>query len=251
MPVQFQHEEFGNIRVIEIDGEPWFVGKDMADALGYKNSRKALNDHVDGDDVTNRYPIPDALGRTQHTTIINESGMYSLILSSKLPSAKEFKRWVTSSVLPSIRKRGAYITDETLDRILDSPLFATNLFQVMAEERKKNKELNQRLKDFMPKVSYHDAILMTRNAVPISVIAKDYGMSAMAFNRLLGDMEIQYKVGKTWLLRQQYAAMGYTKSRTYYVNETIAVMHTQWTQKGRLFLYEKLKEYDIWPLMEQ
>lgn len=102
----FSNSEFGNIRTVTIDGEPWFVGKDIAEALGYSNSRKALIDHVDNEDkgVTNRY----TLGGTQNLTIINESGLYSLIFGSKLDSAKKFKRWVTSEVLPAIRKSGHY-----------------------------------------------------------------------------------------------------------------------------------------------
>jgi prophage antirepressor-like protein len=108
----FNNQEFGEIRAIEIEGEPWLVGKDVAEKLGYTNTNKAILDHVDGDDLTIRYPILDSLGRKQEVTIINESGLYSLILGSKLPTAKKFKHWVTSEVLPSIRKHGAYITEE-------------------------------------------------------------------------------------------------------------------------------------------
>ena len=113
---------FGDIRAIEKDGEPWFVGKDVAVALGYANTRKAIADHVDDEDkgVTKC----DTLGGEQNVTIINESGLYSLVLSSKLPSAKQFKRWVTAEVLPSIRRHGAYATAPTLERIIAQPEFA-------------------------------------------------------------------------------------------------------------------------------
>lgn len=104
----FKNSEFGEIRTITKDGEPWFVGKDVATVLQYANTSKAINDHVDSDDLTNRYPIIDSMGRTQEVSLINESGLYSLIFSSKLPKAKEFKHWVTSEVLPSIRKTGTY-----------------------------------------------------------------------------------------------------------------------------------------------
>ena len=103
----FNNEEFGQIRTIEVNGEPWFVGKDIAQALQYSDTRKAVVMHVDEDDRTN-CPIIDSLGREQDTTVINESGMYALIMSSKLPKAKEFKHWVTSEVLPAIRKTGYY-----------------------------------------------------------------------------------------------------------------------------------------------
>ena len=103
----FKSEEFGEIRTVEICGEPWFVGKDVAETLGYERPTKAVSDHVDGED-RDEVPIQDPIGRMQNTAIINESGLYSLILSSKLPSAKAFKRWVTSEVLPSIRKQKHY-----------------------------------------------------------------------------------------------------------------------------------------------
>lgn len=105
------HPEFGDLRTVEIDGEPWFVGKDVAAALGYNEPHKAIQRHVDKDDGMKR-PVTDSTGRRQETWLINESGLYSLILSSKLPSAKEFKHWVTAEVLPSIRKNGAYIRNQ-------------------------------------------------------------------------------------------------------------------------------------------
>lgn len=107
----FNNTEFGEIRSMTINGEPWFVGKDIAAALGYSNPRKAIGDHVDQEDKTDGVTIRDSIGREQNPVIINESGMYSLILSSKLEGAKRFKRWVTSEILPSIRKTGAYATD--------------------------------------------------------------------------------------------------------------------------------------------
>lgn len=103
----FNNSEFGELRTVTIDGEPWFVGKDVAMALGYTNPLKAVRDHVDNEDIDD-VPIQDPIGRMQKTLIINESGLYSLILSSKLPTAKRFKRWVTAEVLPTLRKTGSY-----------------------------------------------------------------------------------------------------------------------------------------------
>lgn len=130
------HPEFGNLRTIEIDGEPWFVGKDVAAALGYTKERNALDKHVDKDDALKR-GVTDSMGRTQQMTIINESGLYSLILSSKLPSAKEFKHWVTSEILPSIRKNGAYIRNQ--ENMTPSEIVARGLIaaQKIIEEREK------------------------------------------------------------------------------------------------------------------
>lgn len=113
----FKNEQFGEVRVMEHNGEPWFVGKDIAEILGYERSTKAVADHVDPED-RNAVPIQDSIGRMQNTPIINESGLYSLILSSKLPQAKQFKRWVTSEVLPSIRKHGTYMTPEKIEEVL-------------------------------------------------------------------------------------------------------------------------------------
>lgn len=130
------HPEFGNLRTIEIDGEPWFVGKDVAAALGYTKERNALDKHVDKDDALKR-GVTDSMGRTQQMTIINESGLYSLILSSKLPSAKEFKHWVASEVLPSIRKNGAYIRNQ--ENMTPAETVARGLIaaQKIIEEREK------------------------------------------------------------------------------------------------------------------
>lgn len=130
------HPEFGELRTVEIDGEPWFVGKDVAAALGYTKERNALDKHVDKDDALKR-GVTDSMGRTQQMTIINESGLYSLILSSKLPSAKEFKHWVTSKVLPSIRKNGAYIRNQ--ENMTPAEIVARGLIaaQKIIEEREK------------------------------------------------------------------------------------------------------------------
>jgi len=183
--------------------------------------------------------------------IINESGLYSLILSSKLTSAKRFKRWVTNEVLPSIRKHGAYATSDTLDEMLRDPKFADALIRKLAEERKKTAALEELTEELAPKALYCDLILQSRNAVPVSLIAKDYGMTATAFNRLLHGFGIQYPLAGTWLLYKEYAGRGYTHTRTYRVNDLTSAMHTCWTQKGRLFLYEYLKGWGILPLIEK
>jgi Prophage antirepressor len=246
----FENTEFGKIRVITIDGQPWFVGKDITDILGYTNSRKALIDHVDAEDK-NTVTIRDGIPGNPNKTIVNESGLYSLILSSKLPQAKAFKRWVTAEVLPTVRKHGAYATSDTLDDMLRNPKFAEALIRKLAAEREKTAALEDLAEELAPKALYCDLILQSKNAVPVSLIAKDYGMSATAFNRLLYGFTIQYPVAGTWLLYQEYAGRGYTHTRTYRVNDSTSAMHTCWTQKGRLFLYETLKSCGILPLIEK
>lgn len=162
----FENAEFGQVRTVTIDNEPWFVGKDVATALGYSNSRKALADHVQEDDkgVTKC----DTLGGKQDLTIINESGLYALIFGSKLESAKRFKHWVTSDVLPSIRKHGVYAVDE----LINNPEMAIKAFTALKEEREKNKVLiadNQRMK---PKEIFADAVASSKTSILIGDLAK-------------------------------------------------------------------------------
>ena len=242
----FEHEEFGKVRVIEINGEPWFVGKDVSDILGYVNSRKVLSDHVDAEDKL-AYRFVTA-GQNRTMTVINESGLYSLILSSKLPQTKAFKRWVTSEILPSIRKHGAYITEDTLSQMLGSPEFTGALLDALAEEHAKNIVLIDKVEELAPKAMYFDCVLHSSNAIQTSIIAKDYGMSAVTFNRLLHDLGIQYRIGGTWLLYREYANKGYTKTKTFYTPSGDSVIHTYWLQRGRRFLYEKLAAVGIYPL---
>lgn len=139
----FKNPEFGEIRTVELAGEPWLVGKDVAEALGYSNPRDALDRHVDNEDKAT-VGIHDG-SQSRNMTIINESGLYSLVLSSKLPGAKKFKRWVTSEVLPSIRKHGAYMTSDTIDKMINSPEFGIKLLTALRDEQDKRKALETEL----------------------------------------------------------------------------------------------------------
>lgn len=248
----FNNAEFGSVRTTVIDGEPFLVGKDVAEILGYRDTSDALKRHVDEEDKLTRC-FTDS-GQNREMYIINESGLYSLILRSQLPKARKFKRWVTSEVLPAIRRHGMYAIDE----ILENPDLAIAALTQLKEERKRRKELelttaiqNQQIAELKPKASYYDLILQNRNTVPVTQIAKDYGMSGRRFNELLHDLGIQYKFRKTWLLYQHYADLGYTQSKTFAIDAEKSVMHTYWTQKGRLFLYDLLKNEGILPLIEQ
>ena len=248
----FNSAEFGSVRTTTVNGEVMFVGKDVADILGYTNTPKAIRDHVDDEDkLTERIVLS---GQNREVIFINESGLYSLILSSKMPNAKKFKHWVTAEVLPAIRKNGMYAIDE----ILENPDLAIATLTKLKEEREKRKQLEcqtriqrQQIAEMQPKASYYDLILQNKNTVPITQIAKDYGMSGRKFNELLHELGVQYKFRKTWLLYQQYAGHGYTQSHTYAINENRSVMHTCWTQKGRFFLYDLLKRESILPVIEQ
>ena len=257
--VQNYNFEGNDVRTLSMDGEPWFVGKDIASALEYKKTRNAIERHVDEEDKqTLTWRDCSETGRTKiwvgndhsNKVIINESGMYSLIMGSKLESAKRFKRWVTSEVLPSIRKHGAYITDNTLDNLLSDPDTAIKLFTELKNERNARQLAESTIKEQQPKVSYYDAVLQSKSLMTVTQIAKDYGMSARALNSKLSELGIQFKQADQWFLYSKYQDLGYTQSKTY-TNDKVTRLNTQWTQKGRLFLYEQLKKIDILPVVEQ
>lgn len=259
----FENKEFGQIRTVSINNEPWFVGKDIAVILGYSNSSKAVSNHVDDEDknfvmldITDSQNGNMPIGKSK-TAIINESGLYSLILSSKLPTAKKFKRWITHEVLPSIRKHGVYAVDE----VLENPDMLISALQELKAERAKKKELemtvavqNQQIQEMQPKASYYDVVLNCKDLISTSAIAKDYGKSAIWMNRYLHDKGVQFKQGDIWLLYQKYAEKGYTNTKTHSYpaddGEIHTKVHTYWTQKGRIFLYDLLKADGILPLIE-
>lgn len=252
----FENSEFGAVRTVTIDNVPYFVGKDVAVILGYKNPQEAIRDHVDDDDKG----VSEILtpGGKQMMPIINESGLYSLIILSKLPTAKKFKKWVTSEVLPAIRKYGLYATKE----LIANPEIAIAAFTALKEEIEKSKTLeeqiavqNQQLAELQPKASYYDVILNCKDLVSISTIAKDYGWSAKRMNNYLHESGIQFKQGGIWLLYQKYAECGYTQTKTHTLNgkkgDIHSKIHTYWTQQGRLFIYDLMKKDGFLPNIEK
>lgn len=256
----FNSSEFGQVRTVTIDGEPWFIGKDVATILGYERTADAIRAHVDEDDKgVGEIQTP---GGKQKIVIINESGLYSLVLSSKLPTAKKFKHWITSEVLPAIRRHGAYMTPEKIEEALLNPDMLIKLATELKAEReaRKHAELEaasakQVIGELKPKADYTDRILSSKGTVTTTAIAKDYGMSATGFNKLLHELHVIYKIGKQWFLYAKYQAKGYTHSKTFDFVHTDGKpdcnMQTEWTQKGRLFLYEFLKSHDILPMIER
>lgn len=253
----FNNAEFGSVRSLMVNGEPYFVGRDVAKILGYANPNDAIAKHVDEEDKG--VAKCDTLGGIQELTVINESGLYSLILSSKLPSAKRFKRWVTSEILPAIRKHGVFVMDDIVnntDALIEAlQAFKAERLQRMALEEE-NAVQKQQLVEMKPKASYYDVVLNSPDLVSITEIAKDYGWSAQKMNEYLHVHGIQFKQGnKIWLLYQKYAEKGYTctKTHTYPGNdgEIHTKVHTYWTQKGRLFIYDLLKSDGILPNVEK
>ena len=243
----FAFEGTDEIRTLLINDEPYFVGKDVAEVLGYKNTPKAIRDHIDEEDKrTERIVHP--LGGQQDTWLINESGLYSLILKSKLPSAKKFKRWVTSEVLPTIRKHGMYATEE----LLNNPDLLIRIATQLKEERTNRLIAEQRVNELQPKADYYDKILANKSLMTISVIAKNYGMSANKMNQTLHKLGVQYKQGKTWLLYSKHQDKGWTHTEMLEVAGTDKLQpSTKWTQKGHIALYELLKKNDILPTIER
>lgn len=255
----FKNAEFGSVRTLTLDEKTWFVGKDVATALGYAKPENAIAVHVDDEDKTTTLIQGDGSNYKSKAILINESGLYALILSSKLPTAKRFKRWVTSEVLPAIHRHGVYAVDE----VLDNPDMLIAALTELKVERAKAKALeqtvavqHQQITEMKPKASYYDVVLNCKDLVAISVIAKDYGWSANRMNKYLHKKGVQYKQGgKIWLLYQKYAEMGYTSTKTHSYpagdGDMHSKTHTYWTQKGRLFIYDLLKADGILPTMER
>lgn len=259
--------EFGQLEIMLIDGKEYFPATESARMLGYKNPQKAIKDHCKAPGVTicsvgvvtgKKADGSDAVQQVEKK-FIDEGNLYRLIVKSTLSVAERFERWVFDEVLPDIRKYGMYASESLLDDIIKNPDLGVKLFTEYKEAKEKAKRLElenaqnkQIIGELRPKASYYDLILQNKSVVPISVIAKDYGFSARKFNSLLHELGVQYKMGKTWLLYQKYAEMGYTQSRTHAIDADRSIMHTYWTQKGRLFLYEQLKrEKGLVPLIER
>lgn len=267
----FENAEFGSVRTVTINGEPWFVASDVCKALDIGNPSQAIS-RLDDDEkvtLTTNEGHSGKLGGAQMLNVISEAGLYSLILKSRKPEAKAFKRWITHEVIPDIRQYGMYAANDFLDKALGNPDNWIRMLTEYSAVKKENETLklktveqkeviksqNNQITLMKPKATYYDLVLQTKNAVNITTIAKDYGLSAVTLNKKLHDYGVQYKQGGTWLLYQQYADMGYTKTKTgVYTNkagEEYASVHTQWTQKGRMFIYEILKEHGILPKMEE
>ena len=261
----FNNETFGNVRVKMINDEPWFMGRDVCKALGYVNNRKALMDHVDEEDKKDGVEIRDSIGRVQKGIVINESGLYSLILRSKRDSAKEFKRWITSEILPVIRKTGGYVNndemfintylpnaDEQTKIMFKSSLTAirelNGKIDTLNGEIKKLdgqvSELGNKVEVMTPKAEYYDDVLQSEGLVSITTIAKDYGKSALWMNNFLHQHKVQFKQNNTWVLYAKHSGKGYTKSKTYYNEKTGRSKVTMyWTQKGREAIDRMMKYY--------
>lgn len=248
----FNNEEFGNVRTVTIDNEPWFVGKDVAEALGYSNTRDALATHVVYEDkrIIQRSEIATLENHIPKSALpmdfvsanipnrgliaINESGLYALIFGSKLESAKRFKHWVTSEILPSIRKNGIYATDNVIDNILNNPDFGIELLTKLKEEREARVKAEQT-----------NAILMHVNKTYTATeIAKELGLrSAIQLNKILEKLHIQFKVNDTWVMCSDYSQLGYEEIKQEVLDSGRVIYHRRITQLGREFIINKVREF--------
>ena len=246
----FQNSQFGNLEILTIEGKEWFPAIQVAEILGYTNPHKAVRDHTKKRGVTIRSVI-DKLGRKQNKKFIDEGNLYRLITRSKLPQADEFEEWVFEDVLPSIRKHGLYATDNVIEQTIQNPDYIIHVLTEFKKEREGRLVAEQQVNELKPKATYYDLVLQNKSLLSVSKIAKDYGMSARSLNKLLHSLGVQYKQGDIWLLYAKYQDKGYTHTSTYALDEEHSKVTTKWTQKGRLFIYELLKEHDILPVIEQ
>ena len=241
----FRSDEFGEVRTIVIDGTPWFVGKDVAEALGYVKARNAIASHVQDEDKKDA-PIQGTLGGTQQMTIINESGLYSLILSSKLPTAKKFKHWVTSEVLPTIRKHGAYMTEQTLEKALTSPDFLIKLATQLKEEQEARILAEQKIEQQKPLVEFAHKVSATTNVIDMGKMAKllkDEHIN-IGRNRLFQWLRQKEILMSNNIPYQRYINAGYfeVKESTYETPFGSKTQQTTYvTGKGQIYITEKIR----------
>lgn len=263
----------GGIDCYEENGKAYLKLETVARGLGFTRVAASGNEVIRWETVrkylselsvpTSWHGDSQQVGKEGLPEYIPENVFYRLAMKAKNETAEKFQAYVADEVIPSIRKHGAYMTPETVEELLMNPDTMIELLQRLKEEQARRKELetvvsvkDQQIAEMTPKAGYYDLILMNKDVMPISKIAKDYGMSAQRMNILLHEMGVQYKQGDIWLLYQQYAGEGYTHTKTDLYVDGEGEQHTRvrtcWTQKGRLFIYDLLKnKYGILPLIER
>lgn len=264
----FNNDQFGELTTVVTDeGKTLFKANDVAKALGYVKPANAVTKYCRW--VTNLM-THDALGREQPTKFIPESDLYRLVMRSKLPEAEKFQDWVVEDILPTIRKHGAYLTEQVIEQALLNPDTVIQLATSLKEEREarlalqvKNAEQlaviaqqDAKIQDMTAKSTYCEQVLASSELVEITLIAQDYGTTATIMNRFLHTAGIQFRQGNTWVLYEKYKYKGYTQSKTFPITHTDGHITTKvltlWTQKGRLFLYEFLKDnFGALPIVER
>lgn len=238
---EFVNEKFGTIRTIIINEEPYFVGKDVATALGYLKPQNAIAKHVDEDDSL-KWGIIDSMGRNQDTTVINESGLYSLIFGSKLDSAKDFKRWVTSEVLPSIRKHGIYATEDTIENMLNNPDTMIRVLTELKEERKQRILLQKENTSLLPDAKMARDIIKYSGLYTLKEVADIVESGRTELCTLLRIAKVLSKQTGYNLPLNKYIKQGYFKIK---IKEKYNTPVTLVTARGMKFIYRLVKKYDM------
>lgn len=250
----FKNPQFGEIRTADTADNPMFCLSDVCKSLGL--SAKGVNQRLD-DEVISNYPIKDSLGRTQQALFVNEDGLYDVILDSRKPEARQFRKWVTSEVLPAIRKTGGYMVaqqDETPEQLMARALRVANetlarqkakMEQVQRENKRLNAENEQKegeINILRPDAEYTRKTLTSVSTWNTNIIAKEMGMSAVTLNKKLQKLGVQYKQHDVWVISAKYDGKGYVKTQTYtYMKsggETGTRLQMEWTERGRRFLHE-------------
>jgi prophage antirepressor-like protein len=241
----FENPEFGSLTVVEKDGEPWFVAKEVSDILGY-NQTSDMTKRLDDDEKTSQPWKLDGSNYQTNKTVINESGFYNAVIGSKRSEAKKFKKWVTSEVLPSIRKNGMYATDDFVEMALSDPDHMISILNKFKHERQKRIKAEAKLIESKPKVEYYEKVLDTDNTYTVTQLAKENEMTACQLNIVLNKCGVQFKQSGQWLLYKDYQDKGLTKTRTHVVKRSDGREETRhsttWTEKGREFVRELLED---------
>lgn len=239
------------LRIYGTQEEPMFLAKDVADWIEHSQTSKMLQSIDEDEKLTGTLFLS---GQNREMWFLTEDGMYEVLMQSRKPIAKAFKKKV-KEILKDIRKHGMYATEQTIDSMLNDPDTAIQLLQNYKEEKNRRAIAELKVKELEPKAAYYDLILSNTSLITIGSIAKDYGMTAQAMNKLLHGLKVQYKQSNQWLLYAKYQAEGYVSSDPAAITHTDGTtslrMSTKWTQKGRKFLYKLLKEHDIIPVIEQ
>lgn len=255
---ELQNIDGFNAKIYGTLENPLFLAKDIADMLEIKNNRDMLN-NVDEDEKL--MSLVSTSGQNRNMWFLTEDGLYEVLMTSRKPQAKVFKKKV-KEILKTIRKHGAYMTNEVIERTLTSPDFIIQLATKLKEEQearleleKENSQLSLDLAEATEKTRYLDLILDSPDELIVKQIAQDYGISAVKFNQILNKLRIQYKQNNQWILYSKFQGKGYIKSRTFNYIGSDKKQHTRintcWTQKGREFLYRKLKKAGYLPVVEQ
>lgn len=237
----YKNEQFGEIRTVNISGEPWFVGKDVAEVLGYSNPQKAVRDHVDGEDKTlnESFTVNGTMG-----ILINESGLYSLILSSKLPSAKEFKHWITSEVLPSIRRHGAYLTDDMVEKVLTDPDTIIRLAQQIKEAKAQLAQAEDTIRLMEPKAAYYDAVAESRGSLNFRETAKLFKIKERDFIGFLIEQRMVYRNSRGRIVPYAEYNGKYFEMGEVTYNSSVgqrSTVYTKITPQGRQAIHNRLR----------